>query len=165
MSTRPRSAASLPDSTTSTGLLCLLVGACVHHGRSDIEVDRVATTARASHSVRDIYMWHCTEHPALWVPDPVLWVYHCHVTLVFLQPFWAILGGHVSDAARPTHIILFANVTLLNDTVTSQCHMYIGHVTIYYKRAANALVWGSCLLRVATATRVSFSVRDNSWHP
>ena len=35
---RPRSVASLPVSTSSTGLLCLLVGACVHYGRSDTEV-------------------------------------------------------------------------------------------------------------------------------
>ena len=37
--TRPGSATSLPDSTTSTGLLCLSVGARVHCGRSNIEVD------------------------------------------------------------------------------------------------------------------------------
>ena len=35
---RPGSAASLPVSITSTGLLCLSVGACVHCGRSDTEV-------------------------------------------------------------------------------------------------------------------------------
>ena len=35
---RPGSATSLPVSTTSTGLLCLSVGACVHHVRSDTEV-------------------------------------------------------------------------------------------------------------------------------
>ena len=35
---RPRSVASLPDSTASTGLLCLLVGAHVHCGRSITEV-------------------------------------------------------------------------------------------------------------------------------
>ena len=35
---RPRSAASLPVSTASTGLLCLLVGARVYRGRSDTEV-------------------------------------------------------------------------------------------------------------------------------
>ena len=53
---RPGSAASLPDSTTSTGLLCFLVGAREHHGRSDIEVDCMATTARISHLVSDIYV-------------------------------------------------------------------------------------------------------------
>ena len=41
---RPGSATSLPDSTTCTGLPCLLVGAREHRGRSDIEVDHVATT-------------------------------------------------------------------------------------------------------------------------
>ena len=35
ISTRPGSAALLPVSTASTGLLCLLVGAHVHHVRSD----------------------------------------------------------------------------------------------------------------------------------
>ena len=35
---RPGSVASLPDSTTSTGLLCLSVGAHVHCGRSITEV-------------------------------------------------------------------------------------------------------------------------------
>ena len=55
ISTRPGSAASLPDSTASTGLQCLLVGARVHHGRSDIDVDRVATTTCISHLVHDIY--------------------------------------------------------------------------------------------------------------
>ena len=55
ISTRPGSAASLPDSTTSTGLLCLLVGARVHCGRSDIKVDHVATTMHILHSVHDNY--------------------------------------------------------------------------------------------------------------
>ena len=35
---RPGSAASLPVSTASTGLLCLSVGAHVHRVRSDTEV-------------------------------------------------------------------------------------------------------------------------------
>ena len=54
---RPGSAASLPDSTASTGLQCLSVGAQVHHGRSNIEVDCVATTAHISHLVHD-NSWH-----------------------------------------------------------------------------------------------------------
>ena len=49
-------------------------------------------------------------------------------------------------------IILLANVTLLKGTVmsyvTSQYCMCIGHMTFYYKRAANTLVGGSCLLFV-----------------
>ena len=88
-------------------------------------------------------VWHCMEHP-------VLWVYCCCITLVFLRPFWAILGGCASDAARLNCIILFANVTSLNNAVTSyvmsQCHMCFGHVTFYYKRATNTSVGGSCLL-------------------
>ena len=51
---RPSSAASLPDSTTSIGLLCLSVGAREHRGRSNTEVDHMATTVRILHSVRDI---------------------------------------------------------------------------------------------------------------
>ena len=42
---RPGSVAPLPVSTTSTGLLCLSVGARVHCGRNDTEVVHVATTA------------------------------------------------------------------------------------------------------------------------
>ena len=57
ISMRPGSAASLPDSTTSTGLQCLSVGARVHRGRSNIEVDHVATTAHISHLVHD-NSWH-----------------------------------------------------------------------------------------------------------
>ena len=53
---RPGSVTSLPVSTTSTGLLCLFVGAHVHHGRSDTGVERMAATARILHSVRDIYI-------------------------------------------------------------------------------------------------------------
>ena len=93
--------------------------------------------------IKGVYVWHCMEHPALWVS-------HCCITHVFLRPFWAISGGRTSDMACPKHVILFADVTLLNDVVTSyvtsQCHTSIGHVTIYYKRAANTLVGGSCLL-------------------
>ena len=82
-------------------------------------------------------VWHCVEHPALWVSC-------CHVTHVFLWPFWAILGGCALDAACLKCVILFANVMSLNDTVMShvmsQHSMCIGHVTIYYKRATNTLV-------------------------
>ena len=92
-------------------------------------------------------VWHCTEHP-------VLLVYHCCITLVFLLPFWAILGGRASDV-HPKHVILFANVTLLNDAVTSyvmsQYCMCIGYMTFYYKRAANTSVGDSCLLFVCSS--------------
>ena len=54
---RPGSATPLPVSTTSTGLLCLLVGARVHHGRSNTDVERVATTTHISHLVHDIYIF------------------------------------------------------------------------------------------------------------
>ena len=54
---RPGSATPLPVSTTSTGLLCLLVGAHVHHGRSDTEAECVATTVHILQLVHD-NSWH-----------------------------------------------------------------------------------------------------------
>ena len=52
-------------------------------------------------------------------------------------------------------VILFANVTSLNDAVMSyvmsQHHMGVGHMTIYYKRAANTSVGSSCLLFVCSS--------------
>ena len=57
ISTRPGSAAPLPVSTASTGLLCLSVGACVHHGRSDTEVELMATTTCIPYLVHDIYIY------------------------------------------------------------------------------------------------------------
>ena len=56
---RPGSAAPLPISTASTGLLCLLVGACVHRGRSNTEVECMATTTHISHLVCDIFIYIC----------------------------------------------------------------------------------------------------------
>ena len=48
--------------------------------------------------------------------------------------------------ARPKCVILFADVTSLNDAVMSyvmsQHRMCTDHMTIYYKRAANASVGG-----------------------
>ena len=93
-------------------------------------------------------VWHCMEHPALCM-------YHCCVTHIILLPFWAILGRHASDVVFSKCIILFANVTSLNDAVTSyvtsQHHMCIGHMTIYYKRATNTLVGDSCLLFICSS--------------
>ena len=54
---RPGSAAPLPVSTASTGLLCLSVGARVHRGRSNTGVEHVATITCFSHLVRD-NSWH-----------------------------------------------------------------------------------------------------------
>ena len=53
---RPGSAASLPDSTTSTGLPCLSVGTRERRGRSGTAEDCMATTARVLNLVHDIYM-------------------------------------------------------------------------------------------------------------
>ena len=55
ISTRPRSAASLPVSTASTGLLCLSVGAHVHHVRIETEAG-AWPLPHALHSVRDIHL-------------------------------------------------------------------------------------------------------------
>ena len=49
ISTRPWSAARLPVSTASTGLLCLSVGACVHRVRSDTGKRRVWPLTQAHH--------------------------------------------------------------------------------------------------------------------
>ena len=54
---RPGSATSLPDSTASTGLPCLLVGAHEHCGRSGTAEDHMATTARILNLVHD-NIWH-----------------------------------------------------------------------------------------------------------
>ena len=54
---RPGSAAPLPVSTASTGLLCLSVGTHVHRGRNNTKVEGVATITHISHLVHDIYTW------------------------------------------------------------------------------------------------------------
>ena len=82
-------------------------------------------------------VWHCVGHPA---PR----VYRCHVGPVCLWPFYTILGGHTLDTARLKCIILFADITSLNNAVTSyvmsQCRMCSGHVTFCYKRSAKTSV-------------------------
>ena len=78
-------------------------------------------------------VWHYAEHLALLV-------YCCHIALVFLWTFLGNFGWARFRHALLKCIILFANVTLLNDTVMSQHHMCIGHVTFYYKRASNTSV-------------------------
>ena len=67
--TRPGSATSLPDSTASTGLLCLLVGAHVHRGRSDIKVDHVATTVCILHICHALKMMHAWQWPHAAIPS------------------------------------------------------------------------------------------------
>ena len=60
ISTRPESAALLPVSTTSTGLLRLLVGAHVHCVRSDTEKYHVWLLLRAHHFQCVTYI-HCIQ--------------------------------------------------------------------------------------------------------
>ena len=82
-------------------------------------------------------VWHCVAHPALWVC-------HCHITAILGN-----LGRCTSDAVPSKCIISFVDVTSLNNAVTSymmsQHCKCVGHMTIYYKRAANASVGGSFL--------------------
>ena len=65
ISTRPGSAALLPVSTTSTGLLCLTVGAHVHRVRSDTGKHCVWPLPRAHHfqcvTILGIHEWAPTE--------------------------------------------------------------------------------------------------------
>ena len=87
-------------------------------------------------------VWHRVEHLALWV-------YHCCINHINYSHFRQFLGRRTSDVAHSKCVILFVNVTSFSNAVTScvisQCHMCIGHMTIYYKRAASALVGGSFL--------------------
>ena len=59
-------------------------------------------------------------------------------------PFKAILGRHALDTVHLKRVILFADVTSLNDAVMScvmsQHRMCAGHMSIYYKRATNTSV-------------------------
>ena len=82
----------------------------------------------------------------------------CPVAAVLLSIYGRLrqfLGGRASDMACPKRVTLFADVTSLNGAVmsyvTSQCRMCIGHVTFYYKRAANTSVGASCLLFVLSS--------------
>ena len=84
-------------------------------------------------------MWHRTEHPgALGVPYRINHINYSHFRL--------FLRRRGSDTLCLKRIILFVDVTSFNDTVTSyvmsQHCMYIGHITIYYKRATNTLGGG-----------------------
>ena len=79
-------------------------------------------------------MWHCVEHPStLGVPYHINHINYGHFSLS--------LRRHTSDMPCLKRVILFANITSFNDAVmsyiTSQCCMCVGHMTMYYKRAAN----------------------------
>ena len=81
------------------------------------------------------------------------WLSGCTIAAVLLSVygrFRQFCGGCALIAARPKHIILFADVMSLKGAVTSyvmsQHCTCICHVTFYYKRSADASVGGSCLL-------------------
>ena len=80
------------------------------------------------------------------------WHFGCTVAMVllFYGHFEAIFNGHTSDMVHLKHVILFLDVTSLKGTVTShmtsQYHTYVGHMTFYYERSANALLGDSGLL-------------------
>ena len=67
-----------------------------------------------------------------------------HINYINYGCFGVFSRRHTLDAPYLKHIISFVNVTSFNDAMTlymmSQHHMCIGHVTIYYKRAANTSV-------------------------
>ena len=76
ISTRPRSATPLLVSTTSTGLLCLLVGAHEHRGRSKTKVECVATTTHISHLVCDTYVTYlCILHSKSFLSNTKRYIY------------------------------------------------------------------------------------------
>ena len=87
---------------------------------------------------KDIYVVSCGTPGTLGGP-------YC-INHINYSCFGVILRRHALDMPRLKHVILFVNVTSFNNTVTSyvmsQCHMCIGHMTIYYKRATNTLVGG-----------------------
>ena len=84
-------------------------------------------------------VWHRAEHPGtLGVPY--------HINHINYGRFRLFLRRCTSDAPCLKCIILFVNVTSFDNTVTSyttsQHCMCIGHMTIYYKRAASTSVGG-----------------------
>ena len=86
------------------------------------------------------------RHSGCTVAAVLLSIYSC---------FGQFLGGYTSDMVRLKRVILFANVTSLNGTVTSyvtsQCHTCGGHKTFYYKRPADTSVGGSFLLFICSS--------------
>ena len=68
-------------------------------------------------------------------------MYLCHINHVIYGHFRPFLGRNALDTPCLKQVMLFVNVTSFVDTVTSymtsQHHMFIGHMTIYYERAAN----------------------------
>ena len=69
-----------------------------------------------------------------------------HINHINYGHFRLFLRRCASDMLCLKHVILFVDVMSFDDAVTSymmsQCHTCIGHMTIYYKRAANTLVGG-----------------------
>ena len=87
-----------------------------------------------------------TRHSECAIATVLLSIYGC------LRQF---LGGRVLDAVHLKHVILFADVMLLNGTVMSyvisQHCMCIGHMSFYYKRATDTSMGGSCLLFICSS--------------
>ena len=69
-----------------------------------------------------------------------------HINHSIYGSFRLFLRRHASDAPHLKCVILFVNITSFSDAVTSyvmsQPYTCNGHVTIYYKRAANTSVGG-----------------------
>ena len=82
-------------------------------------------------------------------PFTQLFIVCRHMTrhmISFMAILGHFLGRHALDTPCLKRVILFVNVISFNDAVMSyvmsQCCTCIGHMTIYYKRAANTLVGG-----------------------
>ena len=71
-----------------------------------------------------------------------------HINHVNYSHFGIFSRNHASDMPCLECVILFDDVMSFNDAVMSYvmswCHMCIGHVTVYYKRAMNTLVESYC---------------------
>ena len=77
-----------------------------------------------------------------------------HVNCINYGHFWVFSRRCTSDMLHLKCVIPFIDVTSFNDAMTSyvmsRCHMCIGHMTIYYKRATNTSVE---LVRFNSVTR------------
>ena len=76
----------------------------------DTTIPRVYMHTSESMYSPSIYMWHCMEHPALWV-------YRCCIIYIIYGHFRQFLGRCTLDVAHLKHVILFVDVMSFNDAV------------------------------------------------
>ena len=118
ISTRPRSAAPLPVSTASTGLLHLLVGAHVHCVRSDTEKYSVWLLPHAHHfqCMTRLYIYIC---PVLTKCVSSMEILHISLHLLKMNNFPMTLGSNQLYLSRPRsshHFLLDTCKFLQKDT-------------------------------------------------